>query len=112
MPSLILNAKPLQQGIEQGLLENVPCSSYRAKSRQLAVCQVPLQSGTQMQAQLAALAGELGVIEDANVLEELNQGPEKQKPLRSQEPTMMSREARQLVVSGAGQAGLDRWKVH
>lgn len=29
----------------------------------------------------------------------------------SQEPTMMSREARALMLSGQGQAGLEMWKV-
>lgn len=59
-----------------------------------------------LQAEIAA--GELGEnpLAPTEVLKELEDGPEEPAG-----PTMMSKEARQLMLSGQGQAGLQAWKV-
>ena len=59
------------------------------------------------QAQIAALMGEVGPAEDLSLLEAL----EEEVPAKPAEPTMMSKEARALVMSGQGKAGLQLWKV-
>ena len=58
------------------------------------------------QAEIAA--AELGEnpLAPTELLKELEDGPEEPAG-----PTMMSKEARQLMLSGQGQAGLQAWKV-
>ena len=63
--------------------------------------------GRGWQAQIASLMGELGPAEDLSLLEAL----EEEAPAKPAEPTMMSKEARALVMAGQGQAGLQLWKV-
>ena len=63
--------------------------------------------GCGWQAQIATLMGELGPAEDLSLLEAL----EEEAPAKPAEPTMMSKEARALVMSGQGKAGLQLWKV-
>ena len=63
-----------------------------------------------LQARIASLVSERGGAEDMPLLEAL-EDPAEAPPPPASEPTMMSREARALMLSGQGQAGLQLWKV-